>query len=315
MNWLIWTHWKARLSPSVLWLAGRYIDGYIQRCDANHIGPSLCLGATSLYLAIKLEENNRLRAFCRLGHIADISKGTYTPEDVIAMEQRLIKIFDGMLSIPTVYDFIVHYLSQLEASGVPIDLGIEQLSAYYAESTLLSTYFSKLKASQVGAAVLYAALMCRDQHSYGPLATETFVKSLQSSPATITATRSPFPSPQEDVPTRGIANQIASALRWQPSKCFSPAVMPHTLWLPQLCQVTGLTPSALNEDSKRIVSRLVHPEDFQQTRSVSFEKYSSRKRLSVCHLRHPIFPEEISDTAAAAPVMPPGPEFSTPRRR
>jgi hypothetical protein len=308
MNWLIRIHWRARLSPAILWLAARYIDGYIQHCDADHIGPSLCLGATSLYLAVKLEENERLRASCRLGHIVGIGEKTFTPHDVVAMEQRLVTIFDGMMSIPTIYDFIAHYLPQLEASGVSIDVGIEHLSAYYAESSLLSIGFSKLKASRVGAAVLYAALMCRDQHSSLFVTTAT-TQSIQTSPVSVTMTANGsahHPSPPN--PSSGdISNQIATALRWNYLPPPPYGEKPHTLWLPQLCQVTGFPASALNEVAKHIVSRLVHPEDFHQQRSVSYEKYSSWRRFSVCHLRHPIFPTDITSTAATLgpPVTPP----------
>lgn len=277
-------------------MAARYIDGYFQRFDVKT--PSLCLGATSLFLAIKLEENNRVRASCQFDHIVGIGQRAFTPNDIIAMEQRLVFIFRGMMKVPTVYEFIAHFLPQLETSGVSIDIGIEQLSAYYAESTLLSTCFSELKSSRIGAAVLFAALMCRDQHSYIP-STETCVQSTNSSPVTVTATKSPATSPSEP-PTVELSKRIASALRWQPSLLLSPGVKPHTLWLPQLCHVTGYSASTLNEDSKRIVALLVHPDNYQQTESISYEKYSCKERLYICHLRHPIFPEGMCDAEGVA---------------
>lgn len=291
MNWLTQIHWRARLSPIVLWLAARYVDGYIERCDPNDLGHSKCLGATSLFLALKLEENQSIRSYCRLAHIVGIGEKTFDPHELIAMEQRLLSIFDGMINIPTVHHFLDHFLTLLHHVGVTVDIGIEQLSAYYAESTILSSSFSKLKASRVAAAVLYAAFLCRDQHTCDVVFQEEMkYRETSKSPVTITtASISPHPSPPD--PSSGeISGQIVSALKWQPP-VLTDGVEPSSLWLPQLCEITGFDVPSLKMVSQQIISRLVHPQDIHQKRSVSYQKYSSWRRFSVCHLRHPNFSE------------------------
>lgn len=291
MNWLTQIHWSARLSPIVLWLAARYIDGYIERCDSHDLGHSKCLGATSLFLALKLEENFHTRSYCRLVHIVGIGEKSFDPHDLIAMEQRLLGIFDGMINIPTVYHFLDHFLTLLHHVGVSVDIGIEQLSAYYAESTILSSSFSKLKASRVAAAVLYAAFLCRDQHTCDIANKEEISRRVNAnSPVTVTTTaNSPHPSPPD--PSSGeISDQIVSALKWQ-APLLIDGVKPSSLWLPHLLEITGFDAPSLKMVSQQIISRLVHPQDIHQKRSVSYQKYSSWRRFSVCHLRHPNFSE------------------------
>jgi hypothetical protein len=288
----------------VLWLAVRYIDAYIERGNEGDIGPSLCLGATALFLAVKLHERDELRARCCLIHIVEIGEQSFNSEDLIAMEQRLLGLLDGMINLPTVYHFLAHFISLLEADSVAVGVGMEQLCCYYAESTLISPSFSRLKASRVAAAVLYAALLCRDQHCWTISPSDPL-----RSPVAVTATLSPR-SPL-DPSSREFYDQIVSSLQWLPPPVLPLDTDPSSLWLPSLTQVTGLDAPSLKILAIQIVACLV-PIGNRRHRTAAYEKYSSLKRFSVSNLRPPDLSLEISVPDRSLSSAPSGP-LSTPR--
>jgi hypothetical protein len=274
----------------VLWLTVRYVDAYIERGDESDIESSLCLGATALFLAVKLQECSTLRAGCQLEHIVEIGEETFNSEAVLIMEQRLLNTFDGMINLPTIYHFLAHFVSLLEADGVIVGIGIEQLSSYYAESTLISTSFSRLKTSRIAAGVLFAALLCRDQHCWSiPRVTRS---NPLGSPVAVTVSLSPqsFSSPPS---SREIYDQIVTSLDWLPPPILPPGSDPSSLWLPSLSRVTELDAVSLKLIATQVVTCLVHPRDEYRHRSAAYEKYASRKRFSVSNLRPPDFSLEI----------------------
>jgi len=144
---------KLVLSSVTLSLALNYVDRYMESV-AVHISKLLVLGVTSLFLASKMWEVDRVP----LAIFLEVTENTCTRTQVHAMEQSMLTHLDFKLSSPTA----VNYLNILGATLVPQlpleDSIVTHFAHYLVELSYLQRQFLEFSPSELAAAALYVGL-------------------------------------------------------------------------------------------------------------------------------------------------------------
>lgn len=144
---------KLVLSSVTLSLALNYVDRYMESV-AVHISKLLVLGVTSLFLASKMWEVDRVP----LAIFLEVTENTCTRSQVHAMEQSMLTHLDFKLSSPTA----VNYLNILGATLVPQlpleDSIVTHFAHYLVELSYLQRQFLEFSPSELAAAALYVGL-------------------------------------------------------------------------------------------------------------------------------------------------------------
>jgi hypothetical protein len=256
VDYIIRVHYIEEFGDSVLWLAVRYIDKYLeaypQRDTESKDGTNyFLLAITSLILAMKLEEPTSLVESYPLEYFQGIGCKNFKVHDIVSMEQKIVLLFSGMLYIPTVPFFLSQFQKELACQGL-IDKGILHLCNYYSENTLLDADFSALPVSQIAAGVLFVAFLCRQQT----------ISQSPSSPQSVTSSLTPPCSPApSSLPLSTLQELQLYRLYAIDSIGWTWRSSPLPNWLPALEQTTNLSRSVLTELGRRVICTLPDPED------------------------------------------------------
>jgi G2/mitotic-specific cyclin-B, other len=157
VDWLVEVHKKFRLTAETLYLCVNIIDRY--SCHAAIDRKRLQLvGVTALLLACKYEEIYPPE----VRDCVYITDKAYTRQEVIDMEQDIVKHLHFKLTVPTGYPFLARFLTIMDASD-----SIKHTANYYMERTLQDYIFVTYRQSLVAATAVCLALNNEDARKFG----------------------------------------------------------------------------------------------------------------------------------------------------
>ncbi|CAH2037495.1 unnamed protein product [Thlaspi arvense] len=161
VDWLVEVSEEYTLVPDTLYLTVYLIDwflhgNYVQRQKLQ------LLGITCMLIASKYEEINapRIEEFCF------ITDNTYTRDQVLEMENQVLKHFSFQIYTPTPKTFLRRFIRAAQASHLSPSHEIEFLASYLTELTLLDYHFLKFLPSVIAASAVFLARWTLDQSSH-----------------------------------------------------------------------------------------------------------------------------------------------------
>ncbi|KAL1218429.1 Cyclin-A2-3 [Cardamine amara subsp. amara] len=165
VDWLVEVSEEYTLVPDTLYLTVYLIDwflhgNYVQRQQLQ------LLGITCMLIASKYEEicAPRIEEFCF------ITDNTYTRDQVLEMENQVLKHFSFQIYTPTPKTFLRRFLRAAQASHMSPSLEMEFLASYLTELTLIDYHFLKFLPSVVAASAVFLAKWTLNQlnHPWNP---------------------------------------------------------------------------------------------------------------------------------------------------
>jgi len=148
VDWLVEVHMKFRLVPTTLYLCVHIIDRYCSVTDVARSKLQL-VGVTALFLACKHEEIYPPE----VRDCVYITDRAYDRQEVLDMEQTLLRVLDWKISLPTAYPFLDRFLSLTKASTMT-----RHTATYYLERTLQEHDLLEYRPSLVCASAVILAL-------------------------------------------------------------------------------------------------------------------------------------------------------------
>jgi cyclin A len=159
--WLVEVSEEYTLASDTLYLTVYLIDwflhgNYVQRQQLQ------LLGITCMLIASKYEEISapRIEEFCF------ITDNTYTRDQVLEMENQVLKHFSFQIYTPTPKTFLRRFLRAAQASRLSPSLEVEFLASYLTELTLIDYHFLKFLPSVVAASAVFLAKWTMDQSNH-----------------------------------------------------------------------------------------------------------------------------------------------------
>jgi len=126
VDWLVEVHMKFRLVPETLYLCVNIIDRYCSTADVARSKLQL-VGVTALFLACKHEEIYPPE----VRDCVYITDRAYDRQEVLDMEQTILRALNWRISLPTAHPFLDRFLGLADASPMT-----RQAATYYLERTL-----------------------------------------------------------------------------------------------------------------------------------------------------------------------------------
>jgi len=158
VDWLVEVHLKFKLVPETLYLTINLIDRYLERREVSR--PKLQLvGVTCLLIASKYEEIYPPE----LRDLVYICDRAYSKQEILEMEEVVLKVLEYQITIPSAHAFLVRYLKAAHA-----DKKIVQLACYILDGTLQSYNLLHYLPSQLAAAAVFIARRCVGRNSWSP---------------------------------------------------------------------------------------------------------------------------------------------------
>ncbi|EFJ13208.1 hypothetical protein SELMODRAFT_234858 [Selaginella moellendorffii] len=157
VDWLVEVAEEYKLVPDTLYLTVSYVDQYL---SANHVTRQTLqlLGVSCMLIASKYEEicAPQVEDFCY------ITDNTYTREEVLDMERKVLRHLRFDLAVPTTKTFLRRFIRAAQSSYQVPSLQLEFLGNYLAELTLLEYNFLKFSSSLVAASIVFLARITID---------------------------------------------------------------------------------------------------------------------------------------------------------
>lgn len=158
VDWLVEVHLKFKLVPETLYLTVNIIDRYLERTEVTR--PKLQLvGVTALLIGSKYEEIYPPE----LRDLVYICDHAYRREQILEMEENVLKTLEYQITIPSAHAFLVRYLKAAHA-----DRRIVQLSCYILDGTLQSYNLLHYLPSQLAAAAVLIARRVVGRNAWSP---------------------------------------------------------------------------------------------------------------------------------------------------
>lgn len=158
VDWLVEVHLKFKLVPETLYLTINIIDRFLNRSQVSR--PKLQLvGVTALLIASKYEEIYPPE----LRDLVYICDHAYRKEQILQMEEMILKCLEYRITIPSAHAFLVRYLKAAHA-----DRRIVQLSCYILDGTLQSYKLLNFLPSQLAAAAVLIARRTVGRNAWSP---------------------------------------------------------------------------------------------------------------------------------------------------
>ncbi|GAB4854170.1 Cyclin-A2 [Ancistrocladus abbreviatus] len=165
IDWLVEVSEEYKLVPDTLYLTVNLIDRFLSQ---NYIEKQRLqlLGVSCMLIASKYEEMcaPRVEEFCF------ITDNTYTKEEVLKMESRVLNFMCFQLSVPTTKTFLRRFVQAAQATYEVPSFDLEFLANYLAELTLIEYSFLKYLPSLIAASAVFLARWTLDQsdHPWNP---------------------------------------------------------------------------------------------------------------------------------------------------
>ena len=168
IDWLIEVHHKFKLHTSTLWLCVHIIDRFLQVTNIDRQKLQL-VGISSLLISCKFEEIYPPE----VRDCVYITDFAYTNEEVLKMENEILKKLNYEICVPTGYHFLARFLDCIKASE-----RTRNLAFYYAERNLQEVDILSIKPHVLACTSIYCAL--RQQSSqYPSIKTSSWPKCLE----------------------------------------------------------------------------------------------------------------------------------------
>jgi len=158
VDWLVEVHCKFHMVPETLYLTINIIDRYLEKSQVSRSRLQL-VGVAALLIASKYEETYPPE----LHDLVYICANAYSEEDILKMEEIILKTLDYKVTIHSAHAFLVRYLKAADANWE-----IEQFSYYILDGTLQSYDLLHYLPSQLAAAVVLIARRCAGQKYWSP---------------------------------------------------------------------------------------------------------------------------------------------------
>ncbi|XP_012484923.1 cyclin-A2-4 [Gossypium raimondii] len=161
VDWLVEVSEEYKLVTDTLYLTVHLIDWFLSKNYIERQRLQL-LGITCMLIASKYEEicAPRVEEFCF------ITDNTYTKEEVLKMETKVLKYFGFQIFAPTAKTFLRRFLRAAQASYKSPSIEMEYLANYLAELTLIDYEFLNFVPSIVAASAVFLARWTLDQSSH-----------------------------------------------------------------------------------------------------------------------------------------------------
>jgi len=156
IDWLVEVHMKFRLVPETLYLCVSIIDRYCSKVDVLRSKLQL-IGVTALLVACKHEEIYPPE----VRDCVYITDRAYNRQEVLDMEQDILKVLDWKIYMPTAFPFLDRFLTLTKASEMT-----KHVASYYLERTLQEHQFLLFRPSLVSASAVILALNNPDIRNY-----------------------------------------------------------------------------------------------------------------------------------------------------
>jgi len=158
VDWLVEVHLKFKLVPETLYLTVNLIDRYLSVKEVER--PNLQLvGVSCLLIASKYEEIYPPE----LRDLVYVCDRAYSGNEILDMEEAVLKALDYQVTIPSAHCFLVRYLKA--AHG---DKRIVQLACYLTDSSLTSYTLLHYLPSQLAAAAILVARKVVGRNPWSP---------------------------------------------------------------------------------------------------------------------------------------------------
>ncbi|XP_022879684.1 cyclin-A2-2-like [Olea europaea var. sylvestris] len=161
IDWLVEVSEEYRLVPDTLYLTVNLLDRFLSE---NYIEKQKLqlLGVTCMLIASKYEEicAPRVEEFCF------ITDNTYTKEEVVKMESRVLNFLGFQLSVPTTKKFLRRFIQAAQVSYEVPSVELEFLANYLAELTLTEYSLLEFLPSLVAASAVFLARWTLDQSDH-----------------------------------------------------------------------------------------------------------------------------------------------------
>jgi hypothetical protein len=158
VDWLVEVHLKFKLVPETLYLTVNLIDRYLAKTEVSR--PKLQLvGVTALLIASKYEEIYPPE----LRDLVYICDRAYSRNEILEMEEIILKALEYQITIPSAHAFLVRYLKAAHA-----DKKIVQLSCFILDGTLQSYNMLHYLPSQLAAAAVFIARRTVGRNAWSP---------------------------------------------------------------------------------------------------------------------------------------------------
>ncbi|CAA0838350.1 Cyclin-A2-2 [Striga hermonthica] len=161
VDWLVEVSDEYRMAPDTLYLTINLIDRFLSH---NHIEKQKLqlVGVTCMLIASKYEEiyAPSVEEFCF------ITDNTYTKDEVVKMESRVLNCLSFHLSVPTIKKFLRRFIHAAQVSYEAPLAELDFLANYLAELTLQEYSFLKFLPSQIAASAVFLARWTLDQSNH-----------------------------------------------------------------------------------------------------------------------------------------------------
>ncbi|KAK6916368.1 Cyclin, C-terminal domain [Dillenia turbinata] len=152
IDWLVEVAGEYRLTSDTLYLAVSFIDRFLSS-HAISRGRLQLLGVSCMLVAAKYEETctPHVEDFCY------ITDNTYTKDEVVDMEEKVLKFLNHDMGTPTIKTFLRSFSRAVQDSDQHVDLHFEFLACYLAELSLVDYKCLRFLPSIVAASAIFLA--------------------------------------------------------------------------------------------------------------------------------------------------------------
>ncbi|KAJ7267715.1 hypothetical protein O6H91_19G001400 [Diphasiastrum complanatum] len=158
VDWLVEVAEEYKLVPDTLYLTISYIDRFLSTNSVNRQRLQL-LGVSCMLIAAKYEEicAPQVEEFCY------ITDNTYSREEVLEMERRVLNNLHFELTTPTTKTFLRRFIRAAQTAYKIASLQLEFLGNYLTELTLVEYNFLQYLPSMVAASAVFLAKLTLDK--------------------------------------------------------------------------------------------------------------------------------------------------------
>lgn len=164
LNWLYEIHEEFGLQDETLFICANIIDRFLSKMSVTTSKLQL-LGVAAMFMASKYEEIYPPA----LGQFVDITDDTYSGEEIIQMEQEIIKSLNFRISAPTISFFLREILCRNEYPD-----GVRQMAQHLCYLSLLTEKFLIYYPSEIA---LSAVILATRRMKLDTPLTNEFVRS------------------------------------------------------------------------------------------------------------------------------------------
>ena len=156
LDWLVEVHFRFRLKNETLFQTIWIIDSYLSLCPIKRAKLQL-LGIASLLIACKSQEIY----YPQLKEFIDITDGAYVKNELIEMENHVLKVLNFNIIAPTSNDFY-----NIIAKAFNFDQKQYYLGKYFLETALIGYQMIDYPSSVIAASCAYMVMKLFEMNNY-----------------------------------------------------------------------------------------------------------------------------------------------------